>query len=198
MPSLPPRHLVVMVKEPRPGKVKTRLGRDIGMTNAAWWFRHRTSEMLRRLESPKWHLWLAVSPDHEGLNSRVWPARFSKIPQGRGDLGQRMSRAFRRLPRGPACIIGGDIPGIQPKHIETAFRALGHSQTVFGPARDGGYWLIGLKRTSPQQPSFLTDVRWSTEHALADSIASVASQSIALIDTLSDVDTLEDLKTISL
>ena len=66
--------LFVMLKVPRPGRVKTRLGRDIGMTAAAWWFRHQTARLLRELRDPRWRLVLAVSPDREGGASRAWPA----------------------------------------------------------------------------------------------------------------------------
>ncbi|MEO0359106.1 MAG: hypothetical protein AAF386_12620, partial [Pseudomonadota bacterium] len=66
-------HLIIMVKEPRPGRVKTRLGKDIGMTAAAWWFRHQTRRVIRRLDDPRWSLTLAVAPDVEGYQSRIWP-----------------------------------------------------------------------------------------------------------------------------
>ena len=72
------RRLVVMIKEPRPGRVKTRLGREIGMTAAAWWFRHQTRRLLRRLQDPRWELILSVAPDREALQSRVWPAHLPR------------------------------------------------------------------------------------------------------------------------
>lgn len=186
--------LIVMLKEPHPGRVKTRLGRDIGMTRAAWWFRHQCARLLRRLEDPRWQLCLAVSPDAEGLASRIWPAHLPRRPQGKGDLGARMSGLLRASPPGPACIIGADIPGIEKRHIARAFTALGSSDAVFGPAPDGGYWLIGLKRLSPPPPRFLCDVRWSTRDALEDSKATLPGFRIATVDTLDDVDTVEDLK----
>lgn len=192
------RHLVVMLKEPRPGRVKTRLARDIGRTTAAWWFRHQTAQLIRRLESPRWQIWLAVAPDAEGFQSRIWPTHLPRIAQGSGNLGHRMARVFRSLPHGPVCIIGGDIPGIQQAHIQRAFDVLGDHQAVFGPAPDGGYWLVGQKRVSPIPPTLFDGVRWSTEHALADSVTSLNGQSVALIDTLQDVDTLADLRAISL
>ncbi|SHG92314.1 TIGR04282 family arsenosugar biosynthesis glycosyltransferase [Cognatishimia maritima] len=189
--------LVVMVKEPRPGRVKTRLGRDIGMTASAWWFRHQVTALLRRVESPKWELVLAVAPDVAGLTSRIWPEHLHRIPQGRGDLGARMARILRFMPPGPVCIIGADIPGITSEKIEQAFAALGAHDAVFGPADDGGYWLIGMKRSGGVPNDALTGVRWSTDHALQDSAHSLGTMRIAHVATLRDVDTLSDLKALS-
>jgi rSAM/selenodomain-associated transferase 1 len=185
-----------MVKEPRAGRVKTRLGQDIGMTTAAWWFRHQTQALIRRLRDPRWHLVLAVSPDRDGMCSRVWPPELNRAPQGRGDLGQRMARMLRYPPKGPVCVIGADIPGVRRHHIAQAFAALGTHDAVFGPATDGGYWLVGLKRMHAQPPSLFQDVRWSSAHALSDTIASIPDLSIAHIATLGDVDTVSDLQTV--
>jgi hypothetical protein len=187
------RHLVIMLKEPRPGRVKTRLGREIGMTPAAWWFRHQTRALIRRLDDPRWRLWLAVSPDHAGLGSRIWPAHLPRLAQGRGDLGQRMARILRAMPCGPVLIIGGDIPGVQPRHIHHAFAQLGPNTTVLGPATDGGYWLIGMQRTRAIPATLFHNVRWSTRHAMADTIASLPGQLIGVAATLRDVDTAADL-----
>lgn len=186
--------LVVMLKVPHPGRVKTRLGREIGMTSAAWWFRHQVSALLRRVDDPRWQTILGVAPDAEGSSYRGWPANFARIPQGRGDLGARMARLMRGLPSGPVCIMGGDIPSVRRAHIARAFDALGRHDAVFGPAPDGGYWLVGLKRTGRVPHTLFQDVRWSTEHALSDSMASLPDASIALVDRLQDVDTAADLR----
>lgn len=183
---------MVMLKVPRPGRVKTRLGRDVGMTAAAWWFRHQVNALLRRIEDPRWRIVLAVAPDHEGLTSRVWPRRFPRWPQGRGNLGDRMIRIMRRA-RGPVCVIGADIPGIDRPQIAKAFAALGPNEAVFGPAPDGGYWLLGVKTGSKLAKTALNNVRWSTERALDDSRAALGFARVALIDTLADVDTVDDL-----
>lgn len=189
------RRLVIMVKEPRPGWVKTRLGADIGLVQAAWWFRHQSQALIRSLSrDPRWQTSLAVAPDAEGLASRVWPQRVAKRAQGGGDLGARMGALFTSLPPGPVVIIGADIPNITPAHIATAFAALGDHDAVFGPAVDGGYWLIGLRRsTRPTQLRF-EGVRWSTKHALADSVACLAGAKVAFVDTLRDVDRATDLE----
>lgn len=189
--------LVVMVKEPRAGRVKTRLGRDFGMVPAAWWFRHSVQRLLRNVDDPRWELALAVSPDVEGLRSRVWPAHLQRIPQGRGDLGQRMAHLLALPQKGPVVIIGGDIPGVRRHHIADAFAKLGRNRAVFGPATDGGYWLVGLKRTTPPPRGIFRGVRWSTEHALADTLATMPGYSPAFAATLQDVDTATDLTKIA-
>ena len=183
-----------MLKEPRAGRVKTRLGKDIGMVPAAWWFRHQSRRLLRELEDPRWTITLAISPDKAAFGKRIWPAELPRIPQGQGDLGKRMRRQFVNAPRGPVCIIGADVPDISKTHVQTAFKTLASHDWVFGPAADGGYWLIGAKRISAFAPRVFQNVRWSTRHALADTIKTLPDARIALIDTLRDVDTLSDLK----
>ena len=109
-----------MVKEPRAGRVKTRLGRGIGMTAAAWWYRHQAARTLRRLSDPRWRILLAVSPNREGMRSRVWPGHLPRIGQGGGDLGQRMARILAATP-GPSVLIGSDIPDIRQDFLSGGF-----------------------------------------------------------------------------
>ena len=180
-----------MVKEPRPGRVKTRLGRDIGILAAAWWYRHQSAALLRRLRDPRWRVVLAATPD-AALNSPIWPADLPRIAQGRGDLGQRMARAMGRF-RGPVCLVGSDIPGLGRPEVARAFAALRGHDAVFGPATDGGYWLVGLRRGGLARERMFGLVRWSSPHALADSAATLTGWRIAFADTLADVDTAADL-----
>lgn len=185
--------LVVMVKEPRPGRVKTRLGRDIGLTASAWWFRHQTASLLRRLKDPRWSIEIAVSPDKEGLTSRIWPIDLPRRPQGRGDLGQRMVRQLSQS-LGPVCVIGGDIPDIQKHHIQDCFHQLGSHDFVFGPAYDGGFWLIGAKGWPRLSEHVFDGVRWSTDYALADTVSCLRGKRIGFGPKLSDVDSVADLR----
>lgn len=189
------RRLVIFVKEPHPGRVKTRLGRDLGMVASAQWFRRQAMRLVRAMAADaRWQTVLAVSPDTEGLGSRVWPPGIARWPQGKGDLGHRMARVFRSFPVGPVVVIGADIPDISAAHIERAFRALGDHDAVFGPADDGGYWLVGLKRTAQTPPGFMDGVRWSTEQTLDDTLATLPNHwRVAMLDTLRDVDTVADL-----
>ena len=93
------------------------------------------------------------------------------------------------MPPGPVVIIGTDIPYIQRSDVADAFDALGSSDTVVGPATDGGYWLIGMKRT-PCLPLAFDHVRWSGPHALADTVNNLRAQSctVQFLRELEDVD----------
>ncbi|MGD9862708.1 MAG: TIGR04282 family arsenosugar biosynthesis glycosyltransferase [Pseudodonghicola sp.] len=183
--------LVVMVKEPRPGQVKTRLGRQIGPVPAAWWYRHQCAQVLRRLRDPRWQIVLAVAPDR-AVRSRVWPGDLPRLPQGGGDLGQRMARLLGRS--GPVCLIGSDIPALRRAHIARAFALLGDHPAVFGPAADGGFWLVGARHPRRLPRDLFRGARWSSEHALADSLATLPGWRVALADRLHDVDTAADLR----
>ncbi|WP_417258387.1 TIGR04282 family arsenosugar biosynthesis glycosyltransferase [Celeribacter sp.] len=182
-----------MVKEPHPGRVKTRLGWDIGHVNAAHWYRHQTLRTIRRLQSPKWDLVLAVSPDVEGLTSRIWPAHIPRIAQGLGNLGTRMVRIFRTLRPHPVCIIGSDIPTIRPRDIEASFAGLGSFDATIGPSPDGGYWLVGLRNSRAVPSGFMDGVRWSSRFARADTLASAKGLSWHSGRSQNDIDTLDDL-----
>lgn len=183
-----------MVKEPRAGRVKTRLGREIGMTAAAWWFRHQISSLLRRINDPRWELVLAITPDRAFHLGKTLARGHAMLPQGKGNLGARMIRAMKSRP-GPVLVIGADIPEVRSRHLHHAFRMLGSADVVIGPATDGGYWLIGVRDRSVLGPNVLRGIRWSSAHALDDTIASLAGLRIAMADTLRDVDRAADLHT---
>jgi len=188
-----PKTLVVMVKMPRPGRVKTRLGRGIGMVGAAWWYRHQVARLLRRLEDPRWRMVLCVAPDVEAMVARVWPGHLPRIAQGSGDLGTRMASALAAFAPDDTVLVGSDIPDITSRHIARAFRALGRCDVVFGPAKDGGFWLVGVKAGRVPFGMF-ANVRWSTRHALGDSERSVHDARVRHVDTLADVDEARDLR----
>lgn len=183
------RHLIVMAKAPRLGRVKTRLARDVGAV-AAWNFYRRNLEAVTRglAADSRWQTYLGVSPDESANDPALWPADLPMLPQGTGDLGARMAGLLDAMPPGPAVLIGADIPGVRPAHIWAAFRALGNADAVFGPADDGGYWLVGLKRR-PVPAGLFQGVRWSSADALTDTLANLpAHWRHARAATLSDVD----------
>ncbi|MGE8940500.1 TIGR04282 family arsenosugar biosynthesis glycosyltransferase [Leptospira interrogans] len=180
-----------MVKTPKAGAVKTRLAREIGCPRATSFYRHTTAAVLSRLAvGGNWQTILDISPDSD-LDHPIWSRRLARIHQGSGDIGVRMQRAFRQVPPGPMVLIGSDIPAIRTHHIRTAFKMLARADAVFGPATDGGYWLVGMKRR-PRLFNPFNDVRWSSNHALADTLRNLAGKSVATVETLRDVDDARD------
>lgn len=200
MPSVPPvcrvafaPRLIVMAKQPRAGAVKRRLAQGLGAGAATRFYRTMLRHTLMRLGTdPRWQTYLAVTPDL-ALCEPCWPSWpcVMRIPQGEGDLGARMQRVFDAMPPGPAVLVGSDIPAICPTHIAEAFRRLGRADAVFGPAEDGGYWLVGFRR-SPGRLSPFDGVSWSTNQALVATCDNLKGRRVARTDTLSDVDTAED------
>ncbi len=186
----PARHLVIFARYPTAGGGKRRLAASVGAIEALRFQRGRLRVLLARLSAdPRWTTWIAVTPDRSG----PWPSHVKTIRQGGGDLGARLARVVRTLPRGPAVIIGTDIPGIEAAHIAKAFRAIAGHDGVLGPATDGGYWLIGL-RLCPRLRLPFAPVRWSSEHALADTARNLAGARVAMLGVLEDVDDAMSLK----
>lgn len=176
-----------MAKAPVAGAVKSRLAREVGAVAATCFARHCMAALIARVGfDARWQTSLWVTPD-ASATSRHWPFALPRLMQGRGDLGRRMQRILDHAALGPVVIIGTDIPGITPAHIAAAFRMLGRAGCVFGRAADGGYWLIGARRR-PHTPRPFANVRWSSEHALGDTLANLAGRSVGFVATLSDVD----------
>ncbi len=130
---------------------------------------------------------LAVTPDRTASARDFAHLGVRVVPQGDGDLGRRMIRALRSAGARPAVVIGSDIPALSPVHAAAAFRAMGAAGVVFGPARDGGYWLIGARHPERLKVGALDGVRWSGPHALEDSVARLVP-AVVLDVVLDDVD----------
>lgn len=188
------RRLVIFLKVPKPGRVKTRLAKGIGAIRATWWYRHQVRRTLRVLGDPRWILVLAVSPDVEGQGAKAWPAKIERIAQGGGNLGVRMERVFRTFAPEPTIIVGSDVPGITRAAIADGFKKLGNADAVVGPSPDGGYWLIGRRGTRARSKDQFRNVRWSTEYALQDTLAAMVRSRVARATSLNDVDELSDLR----
>ena len=178
------RIVVVFARAPRLGAVKRRLARGIG-DRAALRFHAATLDRLARglRADRRFATVIAVTPDR--ARGR-FGAGCPRISQGGGDLGARMDRAFRRYKRYQVAIIGCDIPDASAADALAAFAALGRADAAFGPAADGGYWLVAIGVRRPARP--FAKVRWSSAHALDDTLANFAGRRVALLRTLSDVD----------
>ena len=188
------RHLVIFTRRAQLGAVKRRLAAEIGAVEALRFHRFMQRKLLLTLaHDRRWQTWLAVTPDISQKRDFPGGAGYTLLPQGAGDLGKRMARAFRSLPPGPAVLIGSDIPGVTSRHIAQAFACLGRDGAVFGPAEDGGYWLAGFRRTRALPVHLFAGVRWSGPHALEDTVKTIGrGMGIGYVQRLRDVDAAAD------
>ncbi len=183
--------LVVFSRLPAAGASKTRLAKEIGAIKAARCARAMLTALLRELAADaRWQTQLAFTPLPARTHARAIAGRASLLPQGQGGLGRRLAEALRAS-LSPLVIIGSDCPSVRRRHIAAAFRALKYNDAVIGPARDGGFWLIGL-RSPPRARLALRQVRWSSDYACADLAAGLAPARIAFLEMLRDIDSRED------
>ena len=182
--------IIILVKAPRPGFVKTRLADVIGPKNACDAYCKLVNTLLGNLtDLPRAEL--RFTPDNAEPEISQWLHEgWTAMPQGGGDLGERMQRAITEA-QCPAILIGADCPDINLKDIATAREALGKNDVVIGPAVDGGYWLIGLQVPCPV---LFNGIQWSKDNVLKETLArsEKAGLSVHLLRKLADVDTVED------
>lgn len=116
-----------------------------------------------------------------------WAGQYQR-PQVAGSLSPKLAQVFTRS--GPTVVIGTDCPQVTARDIAAAFRALRSTPAVFGPASDGGFWLMGAK--APLRPDIFDGIRWSSAHTLSDMRAKTGA--VTVLRTLTDVDDLAALK----
>lgn len=179
--------LFIMAKAPIMGRAKTRLAADIGVTHAKRIYRRMMSRVIRNTRDPRWDTVLMVTPTKMLGQVPEW-AGLSQIPQVSGSLSPKLAQVFKA--HVPSVVIGTDCPQVNAGDIAQAFEALRRSSFVFGPASDGGFWLMGAR--GPLRPTTFDGVRWSSEHTLSDMRARVGE--IKTLRILTDVDDLAALK----
>lgn len=191
--------LLIFIKNPEAGKVKTRLAKSIGDLEALQIYKKllkRTLTVAAQSEVRK-QVWYSTFIDKE---DEISTDTFEKYLQTGSDLGARMSGAFQQAFKDGAdrvVIIGSDCPDLSTEVLEEAFKQLEIYDLVIGPSEDGGYYLLGMNRF--YAPLF-KDVEWSTESVLESTIqkAEMMGLEIARLPVLNDIDILEDLRKSSL
>jgi len=184
--------LIIFVKAPRPGTVKTRLGFGAAAECAAY---QRLVEAVLKKVSEFHGVELRSAPSDGERDIENWlHDGWIATPQGDGDLGQRMHAAFSDGFANGAkrvVIIGSDCPYLTAEDIRAAWEALKTSDLVLVPAEDGGYWLIGLREI---QSALFTNIPWSSKEVFDETIARAKALGLKtlLLRMLSDVDTRED------
>jgi rSAM/selenodomain-associated transferase 2/rSAM/selenodomain-associated transferase 1 len=179
--------------------VKTRLMPTLGPEGAAALHRRLTLHTIRTAEASRGaceaDLEIRFTGGTEAATSHWLGVGKRFQPQGEGDLGARMSRAFAEsFQEGSRAtiVIGSDCPGLRPQLLERAFAALSTNRVVIGPARDGGYCLIGLAGAVPE---IFSRVEWGSNTVLATTLSILARLGIepVLLEALDDIDRKEDL-----
>jgi len=191
--------VLVFVRAPELGRVKTRLAAAIGDPAALRVYRRLAEHTLREaaaLAGQGVQVRVHHTPAHAGDAVRAWLGDGPVyLPQAEGDLGARMEDAFARAFAAGAervVIVGSDLPDLSAALLRRAFGALDAHPAVLGPARDGGYYLLGLTR--PVLGIF-DGIAWSTPGVLAATLDRFQAAGIepAMLETLADVDEAEDL-----
>jgi rSAM/selenodomain-associated transferase 1 len=190
--------LVVFVKEPRPGAVKTRLAAAIGDEDAARLYRVFVEAVLVATtpQAGEYERLVFFDPPEAAERIRSWLPSGRLRKQARGDLGARMAAAFARCfdrGAGRVALVGTDAPALGRADVLAAFAELAAHDVVLGPAYDGGYYLVALRAP---QPSLFDGMAWSTSSVLDETLARAAAAglSVARLRPLRDVDTLDDVR----
>ena len=186
--------LIIFVKNPVLGKVKTRLAATIGDQEALRVYEAllaHTQEEVNRLKNTT--VFVFYSDQFENDN---WNRTYFKMNQEGIDLGERMNHAFDTIltrKYAKTVIIGSDCYDLNAEIIQDGFDALNDYDSVVGPSEDGGYYLLGLKESTP---SIFKNITWSTDTVLKETETKLQAlnKTYTLLPTLNDIDTEEDLK----
>lgn len=185
--------VIVFVKNPILGKCKTRLAMDIGEENALDIYNQllkHTAKVVSKVTSADRAVFYSEKIQHNDF----WEAsKFQKKVQSKGHLGQKMQAAFEwGFAQGyrSICIIGSDLLALKTTDIDRAFDHLVTANLVFGPATDGGYYLMGMNKLYEKT---FENKAWSTETVLQKTLEDVNEKHLAFLDTKTDIDTVNDL-----
>lgn len=187
--------VLVMLKAPRAGAVKTRLAAEVGVPEATRIYRLLVERQMATVP-PDWPVEVFFAPADAREEMRAWlGSRPDLHPQVEGDLGQRLASAVDAACARGACgvlVIGGDCPSLDEAALRAAGDGLRTHEVVLGPASDGGYYLLGLARP---QPELFVDIPWSTEGVFPATRQKIQALglNLSLLPVRDDVDTLADL-----
>ncbi|MEJ2584175.1 MAG: TIGR04282 family arsenosugar biosynthesis glycosyltransferase [Robiginitalea sp.] len=188
------RALLIFTRNPEPGKCKTRLAAAIGDRAALNIYRfllRHTAAISRKLRGIDKHVYFS---DHPGDGSFWDPDTFQHHLQKGEDLGARMHQAFLEafaMGYSQVVLIGSDLYNLTTEDLTASFRELDRHEVVLGPAADGGYYLIGMKRPIP---GLFRGKHWGTETVLKDSLVDLKDFSTYMLPERNDVDRYEDIE----
>ena len=193
------RCIILFVKYPEKGKVKTRLSAELGDETTQHLYKCFVSDLIGTLERERYTFKIAFYPP--GSNEKIisWlGSERSYITQVGKDLGKRMENAFKEtFLEGfeEVLVIGTDIPALTPSLINKALKALNNNDAVIGPCYDGGYYLIGFRKKM-FLPDIFKGIKWSTKGVFEDTIEIFRRKGykVHILQKLRDIDKIEDLR----
>lgn len=187
--------LLVFVRHPELGKCKTRLAKSIGNQAALEVYKTlltHTASVVKNINADK-QIWYTENI----VENDVWqPAYFSKKQQHGNDLGERMQFAFQKgFQAGyqQIIIVGSDIYELSETIINDAFSALERSDYALGPAKDGGYYLLGMNKLNS---AIFQHKKWSTNSVFKDTLKNMTDKKVTLLPELNDIDVVDDIRPI--
>ncbi len=195
------RSLLIFARAPEKGKVKTRLARELGRDLALDIYRGFVEKTVATAARAGLNTVVCYYPMGFKEMMQAWLGlNLAYLPQAGKDLGLRMAGCFKKIFQSgcrQAVLIGTDIPQIRPDHLSEAFLHLECHDTVIGPAKDGGYWLIGFNGCC-FDPEFFNGIAWGSSTVFKESLGKMEKSglSVAVLETLTDIDTLADLNSI--
>ena len=191
--------LIIFIKYPEPGKVKTRLAHDIGESEAARIYSYMAEIIVKNTTDRKnYNTFIFYYPPGKETEIRNWfgNEEIEYFSQTGSTLGEKISNAFEKvfsMGVKKAVIIGSDCVDVGKETVNTAMGSLKNNDVVLGPAEDGGYYLLGLNR---HRPEIFRDIEWSTGEVLNQTVENINNNNLSysLLETLKDIDTVDDLK----
>jgi hypothetical protein len=189
------RRIAVFAKWPEPGHVKTRLSPALPAPHACDLYRAMLEDALAAAQTGADEAFIYWADSGSAGEAPAIPPGIRARPQRGPELGARLEHAFEELllaDHDRALIIGADCPALDPAILEQAYAALERHDLALGPTRDGGYYLVGLRRAAP--PLF-RDIAWSTERVFGQTVERARAMGLAVktLPELTDLDTAEDL-----
>jgi len=185
--------LIIFTRNPELGKVKTRLSKSVGDIVALDIYQFlldKTKEVTQNISADKVVYYSEKIAENDLWNSSL----YKKEVQFGDDLGAKMEYAFQTAFENnyeKVLLIGSDLYDLEPSHINEAFEKLKNKDVVIGPALDGGYYLVGLKKNYPE---IFKNKRWGTSSVRKDTLKNLEKVDVHLLPILNDVDVLEDIE----
>ena len=189
--------IIIFLKYPEVAKVKTRLAKSIGKENAVELYKNFILDILNKLNNLNSEICIYFYPKDKAFQLKSWLGNYEYCAQEGNNIGERMKNAFcNQFNKGfhSVVILGSDLPDIDPKLINDSFNLLNKNDVIIGPTFDGGYYLLGLKKSAFLGNEF-TGIDWSTNRVFNQTMSILEKNMCKVHKTKisRDIDNIDDL-----